>query len=139
MNSGQLGYAVIDLETTGLQPSWHDRIIEVAVVALDPLGRITGEWSTLVNPERDLGAQHIHGIRAADVRHAPSFKDIAGALTELLCGRVPVAHNLRFDVGFLHDEYARTGIPIPDLGPIGICTMTEAVRFLPNAEMPDNS
>ncbi|WP_371825948.1 3'-5' exonuclease [Nonomuraea turcica] len=83
----------------------------------------------MVNPERDLGAQHIHGIRAADVRHAPSFKDIAGALTELLRGRAPVAHNLRFDLGFLHDEYARAGTPILDPGPIGICTMTEAARF----------
>ncbi|GAA3604255.1 hypothetical protein GCM10022419_106150 [Nonomuraea rosea] len=133
MDSSQHGYAVIDLETTGLRPSWHDRVIEVAVVLLDPLGRITGEWSTLVNPQRDLGPQHIHGISAADVRHAPGFKDIAGALTELLRGRVPVAHNLRFDLGFLHDEYARAGTPIPDLSPFGICTMTEAIRFLPAA------
>ncbi|WP_371825942.1 exonuclease domain-containing protein [Nonomuraea turcica] len=43
MDSSQLRYAVIDLETTGLRPSWHDRIIEVAVVVLDPLGRITDE------------------------------------------------------------------------------------------------
>ncbi|MFE0147843.1 exonuclease domain-containing protein [Nonomuraea sp. NPDC059007] len=133
MTNSQLGYAVIDLETTGLRPSWHDRIIEVAVVLLDPLGRITGEWSTLVNPERDLGPQHIHGISAADVRHAPFFKDIAGTLAELVRGRVPVAHNLRFDLGFLHDEYARAGTPIPGLGSIGVCTMTEAARFLPAA------
>ncbi|MFC5828499.1 exonuclease domain-containing protein [Nonomuraea insulae] len=133
MNSTQLGYAVIDVETTGLRPSWHDRIIEVAVVLLDPIGHVTAEWSTLVNPERDLGPQHIHGITAADVRHAPAFKDIAGTLTGLLQGRVPVAHNLRFDLGFLQYEFGRTGAPIPNLDAIGICTMTEAVRFLPAA------
>ncbi|GGT40553.1 exonuclease domain-containing protein [Nonomuraea spiralis] len=55
MKSTQLGYAVIDVETTGLRTSWHDRVIEVAVVLLDPLGCVTREWSTLVNPERDLG------------------------------------------------------------------------------------
>ncbi|MFB4273465.1 exonuclease domain-containing protein [Nonomuraea sp. GTA35] len=133
MKSTQLGYAVIDLETTGLRPSWHDRIVEVAVVLLDPLGRVIREWSTLVNPERDLGPQHIHGITAADVRHAPAFKDIVGTLADLLWGRALVAHNLRFDLGFLRSEFDRAGSPIPDLGAIGICTMTEAVRFLPAA------
>ncbi|MDF5759276.1 exonuclease domain-containing protein [Spongiactinospora sp. TRM90649] len=133
MRGRQLGYAVIDVETTGLRPSWHDRVIEVAVVLLDPLGRITGEWCTLVNPERDLGAQGIHGIRAADVRHAPSFKDVAASLIEMLRGRVPVAHNLRFDAGFLEYEFARADMPIPALGPSGVCTMTEALRFLPAA------
>ncbi|MEU8359259.1 exonuclease domain-containing protein [Nonomuraea sp. NPDC048882] len=121
------------METTGLRPSWHDRIIEVAVVLLDPTGRITAEWGTLVNPERDLGPQRIHGITGADVRHAPAFKDIAGTLTDLLRGGVPVGHNLRFDLGFLHYEFARTGPPIPDLDTIGVCTMTEALRFLPAA------
>ena len=133
MKSTQLGYAVIDVETTGLRPSWHDRIIEVAVVLLDPLGRVIREWSTLVSPERDLGPQHIHGITAADVRHAPAFKDISGTLANLLQGRVPVAHNLRFDLAFLQDEFGRAGSPIPHLDTTGICTMTEAINFLPAA------
>lgn len=133
MSSSQLGYAVIDVETTGLRPSWHDRIVEVGVVLLDPGGTVTGEWSTLVNPERDLGPQHIHGITAADVRYAPTFKEIAGSLADLLRGRVPVAHNLRFDLGFLEHEFARAGAPIPALATVGVCTMTEAARFLPAA------
>ncbi|MFC5821026.1 exonuclease domain-containing protein [Nonomuraea harbinensis] len=133
MSSGQPGYAVIDLETTGLRPSWHDRIVEVGVVLLDPHGFVTGEWSTLVNPERDLGPQRIHGITAADVRHAPTFREIAGSLAGLLRGRVPVAHHLRFDLGFLEYEFARTGAAIPALAAVGVCTMTEAARFLPVA------
>ncbi|MEV0595822.1 exonuclease domain-containing protein [Nonomuraea cavernae] len=133
MTNSEPGYAVIDVETTGLRPSWHDRIVEIGVVLLDPRGLVTGERNTLVNPERDLGPQRIHGITAADVRHAPTFKDIAGHLTELLRGRVPVAHNLRFDSGFLEYEFARAGAAIPALDTIGICTMTEAARFLPVA------
>jgi DNA polymerase III epsilon subunit-like protein len=38
MGSSTLGYAVIDLKTTGLWPSWHDRVIEIAVVLLDASG-----------------------------------------------------------------------------------------------------
>ncbi|MER6575875.1 exonuclease domain-containing protein [Nonomuraea sp. NPDC001023] len=133
MSASQIGYAAIDVETTGLRPSWHDRIIEIGIVHTDPTGRVTGEWNTLVNPERDLGPQHIHGISASDIRHAPTFKEIAGTVLSLLRHRVPVAHNLRFDAEFLQYEFARIGTPIPSLLDFGVCTMTEARRFLPHA------
>ncbi|MEU6717374.1 exonuclease domain-containing protein [Nonomuraea sp. NPDC046802] len=58
------GYAVIDTETTGLRPTWHDRIIELGIVHLDASGEITREWGSLVNPGRDLGPQRIHRITA---------------------------------------------------------------------------
>ncbi|MFJ2034089.1 PolC-type DNA polymerase III [Streptosporangium sp. NPDC087985] len=83
MLDGSPGYLVIDLETTGLHPSRHDRIVEIGIVHLDPAGQVTGEWSTLVNPGRDLGSQHVHGINAADVRYAPTFNGIAATLTTL--------------------------------------------------------
>ncbi|MEV0626633.1 exonuclease domain-containing protein [Nonomuraea wenchangensis] len=127
------GYAVIDVETTGLRPSWHDRIIEIGIVHTDTAGRVTGEWSTLVNPERDLGPQRIHGISAADIRHAPTFKEVVGTLIGLLRDRVPVAHNLRFDSDFLQHEFARIGTPISPLHDFGVCTMTQARQFLPRA------
>jgi hypothetical protein len=52
------GFAVIDLETTGLFPGGHDRIVELAVVHIDDQGLITGQWETLLNPGRDLGPQN---------------------------------------------------------------------------------
>lgn len=125
------GYAVIDVETTGLRPSWHHRVVEVGVVHLDAACRVTGEWVTLVNPERDLGPQHIHRIEAADVRHAPTFAEIAGDLAGLLRGRVVVAHNLPFDAGFLAYEFARLGYRAPL--DHGVCTMRWAGRLLPGA------
>ncbi|MEU4403644.1 exonuclease domain-containing protein [Streptosporangium sp. NPDC023963] len=133
MHNSSPGYAVVDLETTGLRPSRHDRIIEIGIVHLDAAGQITGEWSTLVNPGRDLGPQHVHGINAADVRHAPTFDDIAATLATLLHGRVPVAHNLPFDLGFLSYEFQRLGVVAPLRHDLGVCTMAEAVRFLPHA------
>src|SRR5690606_4867295 len=100
-------YAVIDVETTGLYPGGHDRVVEVAVVHLDSRGTVEDRWCTLVNPGRDLGARHIHGIRTADVLDAPTFGEIAGRLARLLRGRSPVAHNQRFDLAFLRAEFGR--------------------------------
>jgi hypothetical protein len=78
--TGPRGYAVVDTETTGLFTGFRHRIAEVAVIHVDPDGTVTDEWSTLLNPDRDLGPQAIHGIRAADVRRAPRFEEMAGDL-----------------------------------------------------------
>jgi DNA polymerase III subunit epsilon len=121
---------VIDVETTGLFPSRHDRVIEIAVVHTDQHGRAVGEWETLLNPGRDLGPQHIHGIRASDVLDAPTIADIAPDLVELIDGRVPVAHNASFDRRFIAAELARAGVLLdPDAD--YLCTMQLARQFLP--------
>ncbi|MBK9697231.1 MAG: 3'-5' exonuclease [Propionibacteriaceae bacterium] len=65
------GYTVIDLETTGLSPRQHDRIVEIAAVYVSENGQIEGEWTTLVNPGRDVGPTNLHGIAAKDVLDAP--------------------------------------------------------------------
>ncbi|HEY0641767.1 MAG TPA: exonuclease domain-containing protein [Pseudonocardiaceae bacterium] len=121
------GYAVVDVETTGLLPDWHHRVAEIAIVHVDRSGTITDEWVTLVNPRRDLGPQHVHGIRAADVRDAPTFADLAGDISARLDGRVVVAHNLEFDALFLSTEYGRAGVPARI---DGLCTMHLAQRYL---------
>jgi DNA polymerase-3 subunit epsilon len=122
------GYAVVDVETTGLSPGHHHRVIEVAVVHVDGSGRRTDEWCTLVNPRRDLGPQHVHGISAAEVRRAPDFAGIAGELAARLSGRVLVAHNLSFDLRFLQAEFARLGHELS--ADSGLCTMELSGRFL---------
>lgn len=124
-------YAVIDVETTGLRPSWHDRVVEVAVIQVDPTGDIEQEWCTLVNPERDLGPQHIHGITAAEVRRAPRFHQVAGALAARLNGRVLAAHNWSFDAQFIAAEFKRIGVQVPIDHRAGLCTMRLAGQFLP--------
>ncbi len=107
--NGLHGYAVLDTETTGVHPGYHHRIAEVAVLHADLDGNVTDEWCTLVNPKRDLGPQSIHGIRASDVRRAPTFEQIAGELVRWLRGRVPVAHNWMFDARHLNAEFSRLG------------------------------
>lgn len=127
------GYAVVDVETTGLFPGGHDRIVEVAVVHVAPDGTPEESWSTLLNPGRDLGAQHIHGISAADVVDAPAFRDVAGELAARLAGRTFVAHNASFDRRFVHAEFARTGWDVPLVAEHCVCTMQWAGRLVPHA------
>lgn len=127
-------FAVIDTETTGLFPGNHDRIAEIAVVTLDRSGTVVDRWETLVNPERDLGKQSIHGIRAKDILEAPRFADIAEELDWRLSGTTIVAHNLGFDARFLHAEFQRAGRALPDFYlPRGLCTMQMAHEYLPGA------
>jgi DNA polymerase III subunit epsilon len=129
--TASLGYAVVDTETTGLLTGYRHRIAEIAVIHLDPDGTPTGEWSTLVNPQRDLGPQAIHGIRAAEVRRAPTFDQIAADLVDPLQGRVVAAHNSPFDAMHLRAEFARIGVDTPLHAYAGICTMRAAGRAMP--------
>jgi DNA polymerase-3 subunit epsilon len=101
--------ACVDLETTG-GSSAHHRIIEVGVVHLRG-GRIVEEWSSLVNPGMRIppSIAAFTGIDNAMVADAPRFEDLAAALHERLDGQLFVAHNARFDYGFLRQEYRRLG------------------------------
>lgn len=125
------GYAVVDTETTGLLTGHCHRIAEIAVIHLDRDGTATDEWCTLLNPQRDLGQQAIHGIRAADIRRAPTFDRVVGHLADLLAGRVVVAHNWPFDAMHLRAEFARLGIDTPFQPTAGLCTMRLAGRAMP--------
>jgi DNA polymerase-3 subunit epsilon len=104
----KLGYAVIDLETTGLEA--YDSIIEVAVVLLDPERNITGYYDTLVKPDQPIRGTEIHGITDEMVEAAPSFYNIALTLAALLNGRKLVAHNAKFEARFLNREFGKLGI-----------------------------
>src|SRR3954453_2476982 len=59
--AGAPGFAVIDAETTGLSPNSH-RILELAIVRTDPIGRVVDEWVCRFHPGGPVGATHIHGI-----------------------------------------------------------------------------
>lgn len=127
VSDGTRGFAVVDLETTGLHPDYHHRMVEIAIVCLDPSGRQQSEWATLLNPERDLGPTHLHGVRPSDVVDAPRFAEVAGEVVAHIAGRVLVAHNLRFDLAFLGSELRRVGADLGVSG--GICTLGLASRF----------
>ena len=105
--------AFVDVETTGSSPE-RERVTEVGVVVVDMDGhdtRVT-EWSSLVNPGVPIPAeiQWLTGISNEMVRDAPTFSALAQDLYDRLDGAVFVAHNARFDYGFLRAEFGRAGL-----------------------------
>ncbi len=100
-------YVMLDLETTGGN-AVHDRITEIAAVRVES-GVETARWSTLVNPGVRIPPfiQSLTGITDAMVEDAPSFESVAPKLLALLDGAVFVAHNVRFDHGFVVNELQR--------------------------------
>jgi DNA polymerase-3 subunit epsilon len=127
------GFVVIDFETTGFSARKTDRVVEIGVVCMDHSGEVVSEWTTLVNPERDVSAGHIHGITARDVYGAPRFEEVGGLLAESLRGRVLVAHNLSFEAQFLMGEFGRLGHELQLDRGSGICTMTLASTYIPHS------
>ena len=126
------GFAVVDVETTGLFPWRGDRIVEIAIVLATSRGDVLCEWSTLVNPRRAVAGVDIHGISSADVRRAPTFDQIVGDVNARLAGRAIVAHNAPFDLEFLEFEYSRAGWSLP-AAPY-LCTLEASNTYLPQLQ-----
>jgi len=101
--------AFVDIETTGGSLSLH-RIIDIAVIGATG-DRVDFEWQTLVNPGVHVpsGITALTGIDNEMLEDAPPFERIARELRERLEGRVFVAHNVRFDYGFIRRELAAIG------------------------------
>lgn len=99
----------VDLETTGADAT-RDRITEIGVVEVGPDGIV--EWDTLMDPGIGIPPfiQQLTGITDDMVRGKPSFESLAQTLAERLQGKLFVAHNARFDYGFLKNEFRRVGL-----------------------------
>jgi len=100
----------LDVETTGTN-AVYDRITEVGLVEVER-GRVVSEWSALVNPGVRIPSviQDMTGITDDMVALAPAFADLAPQLLARLEGKLLVAHNARFDYGFLRNEFRRAGL-----------------------------
>ncbi len=100
--------AFVDLETTGMTAD-RDRVTEVGIVRV--AAGAVDEWSTLVNPGCSIPAaiQGMTGITNAIVADAPVFEQIADEVQRRIAGCIFVAHNARFDYGFLKHEFGRLG------------------------------
>lgn len=128
------GYAVVDVETTGL--ARDDRIISAAVYRVDARGEIEDHWYTLVNPERDPGPVWIHGLTSEMLEGAPLFTEIAARFSEYLAGRVLVAHNAAFDWSMIAREYARASAVAPVEHRLCTIALAKELRLpLPNHKL----
>ena len=110
--------AVLDTETTGLDPDRGHGLVEVACVTLEG-GDIAETWSTLVNPGRAIppDAAAVHGITDAMVRSAPGPDVVAVEVRRRCADRPLVFHHAAFDLPFLADLMRKAGQP-PLLGPV---------------------
>jgi DNA polymerase-3 subunit epsilon len=102
-------YAIVDIETTG-GSARHEKITEIAIYLHDGQ-KITGEFVSLVNPERNIPyfITNLTGITNEMVENAPKFYEIAKQVVELTEGRTFVAHNARFDYSFIRQEFKSLG------------------------------
>lgn len=123
-NNSELEFVVLDTETTGFNK--NDRVIEIACIVFSA-GEVIDEYSTLINPNRDVGKTQIHGIRPSMISSAPIFSEIANDILRILQNRILIAHNLAFDSRMLKQEFDKLGIDL-NLGR-GFCTMTEVSRI----------
>jgi DNA polymerase-3 subunit epsilon len=119
--------AFVDLETTGTH-SGFDRITEVGIVTLTD-GAIE-EWSSLVDPECRVppAIEALTGITSEMVRGAPTFAQLAREIAARLEGRLFIAHNARFDYGFLKAELGRVGVRFQ---PKVLCTARLSRKLFP--------
>jgi len=122
--------ACVDLETTGGN-AHYNRVIEVGIVLMRG-GEVIEEWSSLVNPGTRIPAniEQFTGISNDMVADAPEFSAIRDDVLARLSGRLFVAHNARFDYGFLRSEFRRLGVRFRS--PV-LCTVKLSRRADPGA------
>ena len=119
--------AFVDLETTGATAT-ADRITEIGIVEVDEDG--VREWSCLVNPGTPISGfiERLTGISNAMVADAPPFEDVAEEVKARLAGRLFIAHNARFDYGFLKNEFKRAGL---EFRATVLCTVKLSRKLFP--------
>lgn len=135
----QTAYVVLDVETSGLSPAEGAEVVQFAVMAYDSEHSLLGSFSTLVKPNRGVGATHIHGISNAGVRFARRFNAYAPGLRELLNETIVVAHNASFDVEFLRTEMSQApSVPVlPRFRIVDTLQLTRAhLKGMSNYKLP---
>lgn len=121
--------AVLDFETTGLNPSWGDRPTEIAINVVVN-GRVVDRFQSLMNPERPIPADvtRLTGITDQMVARAPKVHAVMREAIRFVGNARVVAHNASFDKKFWEAEVGKLG---EDRIPTFACTMLLARRLYP--------
>lgn len=99
--------AFVDVETSGSSVG-NDRVIEIGIIRVED-NRVVHRINTLLNPESYVSPyiEYMTGISAADLVDAPKFEDKKDEIFEILEDCIFIAHNVRFDYGFIREEFKR--------------------------------
>lgn len=112
LNEFPTDFCVLDLETTGLDPS-YDEVIEVGIIKIRN-NRIIETYHTLVKPRMTYIADgkecyiddfivELTGITNEMLKDAPFFKDVFKDIEDFIGDDIIVGHNINFDINFLYD------------------------------------
>ena len=104
---------ILDTETTGLDPTGGDRVVEIGAVEVlnaIPTGNV---YHVYINPERDMPEEafRVHGLSIEFLSDKPVFEQVAAEFAAFVGTDKVVAHNASFDVAFLNAELGRCGLP----------------------------
>jgi len=104
-------FIAVDVETTGLSTSRGDRIIEIGAVVLEG-DRIGEEFHALISVKERIhpAVQQVHGITYEMLRGKPIADEVMLEFRKFIADSTLVAHNARFDMGFISDEFLRLGM-----------------------------
>jgi len=104
-------FIAVDVETTGLSTSRGDRIIEIGAVVLEG-DRIGEEFHALISVKERIhwAAQQVHGITSDMLIGKPMAEEVMPEFRKFIASSRLVAHNARFDMGFISDEFLRLGM-----------------------------
>jgi DNA polymerase III subunit epsilon len=127
-------FTIFDTETTGLDPRYGDRIVEIAAIRVKG-SRILGQFESLVNPQRPVSAPAYAVNRISDdmLADAPTIDAVLPGFLDFIKDSCLCSYNLPFDLGFLKNEImiSKTG-SLDDIPLIDVLAM--ARRLLPSLE-----
>ncbi len=120
--------AFVDIETTGMRLS-YDRVIEIGVLRVEN-DAVVNTYQSLINPQCYLPPEitGMTGISGIELASAPTFRQIKDDLVEILKDCIFVAHNVRFDYGFLKQEFKRLEL---SFAPKHFCTVKLSKYLFP--------
>jgi DNA polymerase-3 subunit epsilon len=120
--------AFVDIETTGSHFE-RDRITEIGIKTF--FKNKVSIWERLINPQVFIpqNIQRLTGITQHMVSNQATFEDVAKEIKEELEGKIFIAHNARFDYGFLKASFKRVGI---DFKPKVLCTVKLSRLLFPD-------
>lgn len=120
--------AFLDVETTGVS-SFRDRIIEIGILRVED-GKLVSKYQSLINPNMYISPEIVSltGIVPSQLEKAPPFEDVARTILKTIEDCILVAHNVRFDLGFLKNEFRRQEI---SFFPKHFCSVKLSQRLFP--------
>ncbi len=123
-------YVVFDIETTGLSIR-HNKIIEIAAIKLSQ-GKEIDRFETFINPHVKIPyhIQQLTNITDDMVQHAPELQDMLPVFVDFARDCVLVAHNARFDMGFIQANLKQLELPV--LTNVVVDTLEYARWIYPN-------